>query len=715
LPAVQDSTVADPQAIAAYERGHGRPIIGCRRTFTSSSPAGTDHEDERFSGVNTMTSARVLQRVTLWLAGWMVAVAIQPALAQEAVVDPPGRVARLSYIDGDVSMAPADSEDWADAVLNRPLTSGDKLALGADGRAELQVGSATIHLDRDSAFSFVELDDDVLQMSVTEGAATIGVRSLGEKETIQIETPNATVFLRHPGEYHLEVDQSGDRTIIKARSGEAEVVGGSKASYLVRANQEGVFTGLENLTSKIDPIAPRTAFESWANDRDRRDERSASARYVSPEVIGYEDLDDDGEWIEEPSYGHVWRPIYVASDWAPYRYGRWGWVSPWGWTWIDDARWGFAPFHYGRWAHLRNRWCWVPGPRHLRPVYAPALVGWVGGPSVSVSLSFGSGVGWYPLAPREIYVPGYRHTPRYVRYVNESNTVIINNTHITNVYGRRDQRWGEQHHDRPGAITVVGRDHFVGGRPIGGNRLHVNERDLRQWRDNVRPPVIAPDRDSVLAGQPRRAPPSGARYFDNPKNGTSDFRAQRQRVLSGDVKRTEQLTRDRGNVVRDRTDPSGGRENGGRDARQNERVEIMRPESPVQSLRQRDESQLLRPRNDSRQRDDSPNVRQRDDSRQRDYPSPTLRQRDDSRQRDDWRRPVESRPAAPQIREQPSRNFRRESPPGKEPRAETRSNTPSYAPRPVERSTQSQGRDNNGSSQARPPRAHSNPKQQDSR
>src|SRR5690606_15092699 len=144
--------------------------------------------------------------------------------------------------------------------------------------------------------------------------------------------------------------------------------GGTRA-YVVRAGETGSFSGLDALAAQIDPIAPRTAFESWANERDRRDQSSRSARYVSRHVVGYEDLDDNGEWIVEAEYGYVWRPLYVASGWAPYRYGHWSWISPWGWTWIDDARWGFAPFHYGRWARVRNRWCWVPGPRHLRPVY----------------------------------------------------------------------------------------------------------------------------------------------------------------------------------------------------------------------------------------------------------------------------------------------------------------------------------------------------------
>ena len=34
-----------------------------------------------------------------------------------------------------------------------------------------------------------------------------------------------------------------------------------------------------------------------------------------------------------------------------------------------------------------------------RPVYAPALVAWVGGPHLSVNVSFGGGggVAWFPL------------------------------------------------------------------------------------------------------------------------------------------------------------------------------------------------------------------------------------------------------------------------------------------------------------------------------
>ncbi|WP_116812639.1 DUF6600 domain-containing protein [Steroidobacter cummioxidans] len=436
------------------------------------------------------------------------------------VVDPPSRVARLGYVDGDVTVAPAGSDEWADAALNRPLTSGDRLWVEDKGRAELQIGSAAVYLDGDTGFGLIELDDHVLQASLTEGVATIRVRRLAEGETIQIETPHSTVHLNRVGEYSLEVDKSADRTIVKTRNGEADVSGGGNEHFTVRDNERGVFTGVEALSGTIEPLGPRTAFENWANDRDARNERSQSAQYVSRDVIGYEDLDDNGEWISEPEYGYVWRPTYVVSNWAPYRYGRWVYVSPWGWSWIDDARWGFAPFHYGRWAYIRSNWCWVPGPRHIRPVYAPALVGWVGGPTVGVSVSFGN-VGWYPLGPRDVFYPGYRHTPRYIRYVNVSNTVVINNNYF---YGRRLPPPHFDYHRYPGAVTSVPRDYFVGGRRIGDHWVRPDDNQMRNWHGVREPPAIAPYRESVLGGAIRR-PPRDVDRFNN--MGRGDYYAGR--------------------------------------------------------------------------------------------------------------------------------------------------------------------------------------------
>src|SRR5688572_8559724 len=592
-------------------------------------------------------NVRVISRhAVVWLAGLVGLAAAHYVRAQEPVVDPPGRVARLSLMDGEVSLAPAGTEEWADGVLNRPITSGDRVWVGTDGRAELQIGTASVHLDRSTGFEFIELDDDVMQMSLTEGVATVRVRSLGDRETIQVETPNATVHFRHPGDYTVQVDTETDRTIVRTRNGEAEVTGANK-SFRVRTDEEGSFTGLDGLTANIGRLPARTAFETWANDRDRRGDTSESARYVSREVVGYEDLDDEGDWIDEPEYGHVWRPRYVVHDWAPYRYGRWGWVAPWGWTWIDDARWGFAPFHYGRWAFVRHRWCWVPGPRHIRPYYAPALVGWVGGPSVNVSLSFGHGVGWYPLAPREVYRPWYRHTPRYVRHVNVSNTIIVNNINVTNVYGRRGERPRHTYANDNWAnsVTTVGRDVFVRGGRVGSQRVHVSDRDLRQWRADVRPSTIAPERQSILAGQPRRdAPPRAALNQENPKRVSGgDFRATR--VAAEQIKRAQASQRDLApeNRVALREPKERVQSMRGQPTRQNEVRSEQRARPPVQALQSS-------PSENRSNRSGDNSIR---------------RSREDIEQRDTFRRAQPQIREERQLRERPSESRRevREAPP----------------------------------------------------
>jgi hypothetical protein len=595
-----------------------------------------------------MTSVAVSRHSLAWLACLIALAGAPAARALDSPVDPPGRVARLSLIEGEVSFAPAGTDEWAEAVLNRPLTSEDRLSVGVDGRAEVQVGSATVHLNRNAQFGFIELDDDVMQMSLVDGAATIRVRRLADGETVKIETPNATVRLRGEGEYHVEVNPDSDQTIVKTRSGAADVMGGSQ-SYTVRANEQGVFSGLENLTAQTGPIAERTPFEAWANDRNGREEQSESSRYVSHDVVGYQDLDNQGDWVHEREYGYVWRPLYVSAGWAPYRYGRWAWISPWGWSWIDDAPWGYAPFHYGRWVNLHQRWCWVPGPRHLRPIYAPALVGWMGGPSVSASIAYGPGVGWYPLGPREVYWPGYRHTPRYVRNVNVSNTVVSNH-YITNVYSRprrhEDHRYRQEEHRYrryPDAITAVQRDHFVSGRQIGGYRVRLNDRDVREWRDDPRPPAIAPYRESVLAGQPRERRPD--RFTNRDRDwlarrggaGRVDFTAERRAIENNggrpisrsqlidnpkergdyrvsqpsDIKRhliEQRQQNERGaSTSINRPTPRGAPQHADQQQQRipaeradNERVEILRAQSETQAIRQRSDSTPREPQQQQR-------------------------------------------------------------------------------------------------------------------
>lgn len=229
-------------------------------------------------------------------------------------------------------------------------------------------------------------------------------------------------------------------------------------------------------------------------------------------MTGYEDLDDSGDWSYAGGYGPVWYPTAIPAGWAPYRFGHWIWVAPWGWTWVDDARWGFAPFHYGRWSLIGGRWGWVPGPVAVHPVYAPALVAFVGGGGFNLSIG-GGGVAWFPLAPGEVFVPAYHVSHMYVTQVNVTNTVV-NVTRVTNVYNYYTanktaviNRVTYANQAAPNAVTAVTRDTFVNARPVARNVVAVQARDIAQA------PVthmvgVEPARSSVIgAGNPTRVAP----------------------------------------------------------------------------------------------------------------------------------------------------------------------------------------------------------------
>lgn len=348
--------------------------------------------------------------------------------------DPPGRVARLQYISGAVSVQPGGVKDWVDAVVNRPLTTADRVWTDKDSRSELHLGSAFIRMNAMTSLTLTNLADQSVQLELDQGTVNLHVRHLYDGEIYEIDTPNMAFTVMKSGEYRFDVDPDGDTTRVTVWQGEGEATGQERA-VKVHKSEQAIFSGGDSLNHEIAQAPEFDGFDDWCRVRDQRQEHSQSVRYVSPDVVGAEDLDDYGTWRVVPAYGPVWVPA-VAPGWAPYHFGHWVWIEPWGWTWVDDAPWGFAPSHYGRWVYYDNYWGWVPGPVAVRPVYAPALVAWVGGSHWGLSVSFGggAGVGWFPLGYGEPYIPPYRVSRNYFQNVNVTNTHITNITNVTNNY-----------------------------------------------------------------------------------------------------------------------------------------------------------------------------------------------------------------------------------------------------------------------------------------
>jgi hypothetical protein len=431
--------------------------------------------------------------------------------------DPPGRVARLNYSEGAVSFQPAGENDWVTAVPNRPMVTGDNLWADENSRAEAHIGSTAIRLGPKTGITFLEITDRTTQIRLAQGSLIMRVRHVDDEDTYEVDTPNLSFALLQPGEYRIDVSEDGKQTVTTVWQGRGEVTGAG-FTYTVVAGQSATFTGTDHLDYDLGQLPRSDSFDRWAFDRDDREDRADSANYVSRETTGYEDLDEYGDWSYVAGYGPCWRPRAVVVGWAPYRFGHWVWIAPWGWTWVEDEPWGFAPFHYGRWAFVTGGWFWVPGPVVVRPIWAPAFVAFVGGDAgFQFSVGIGGGaVGWFPLAPGEVFVPGYRVSRTYVNNVNITNT-RVNVTNVTNVYNTvvvNNQTnvnritYVNQHVN--GGVTVVSREAFVNAKPVAKNIVQVPQREIETTPVTHRV-AVEPSRASVLGpGRPASAKPPAA-------------------------------------------------------------------------------------------------------------------------------------------------------------------------------------------------------------
>ncbi len=423
--------------------------------------------------------------------------------------DPPARVARLGFIQGSVSFNPAGTQDWVAAPVNRPLTTGDQLWADRGGRAELQLDGSSLRLGASTSMAFLNLSDQATQVQLTAGTLLVHVRHLYDQETYEIDTPNLAFTVLRAGTYRVTVDENAGTTTINVRRGQGEVTGGGTA-YSLYEGEDDVFAGTDQLTETAQYQSPAPdSLDAWSDGRDNRWDNSASARYVSPDVVGYQDLDDHGSWTATPEYGHVWIPRGVEPGWAPYQSGHWAYVPPWGYTWVDDQPWGFAPFHYGRWIHTGQAWGWCPAPPpgpdvvYVRPVYAPALVAWV---------TVGAGVAWFALGPREVYVPSYPVSREYVNAVNVSNTTvnttIVNNVYNTTIINKTANNTNITYVNRnaPGAIVATSREAFASAAPVARNRLPVDTRAAAAAPVRAVAPPVVPTRQAVIG--PSRAAPA---------------------------------------------------------------------------------------------------------------------------------------------------------------------------------------------------------------
>ncbi|MFL6696077.1 MAG: DUF6600 domain-containing protein [Vitreoscilla sp.] len=362
-------------------------------------------------------------RRRLLFAGALAAACLASA-GVRAQGDPPGRVGRVAEIAGTVRTVNPEGA-WDALVRNQPLSTGDRISTDKSGRATLQFGSTTVRIGADSDLIVTQLDDQKIRLHFDHGQLAVRVRSddiLGE---LFIETDEGAWVPHHPGEYRF--DRAAHQVLAaQAWSGDMLLEAPDSSLPLAAPQRAQVWrTGAQQTTHYRLVPAVKDAFGDAVLAADKADDKlsaASAAAQVPAEMTGAAELARYGAWSVAASGLHVWTPAKLPAGWAPYQQGAWSWNSPWGWTWVDDQPWGFAPFHYGRWLTVKGHWAWTPGQwGAARPVYAPALVGWFGGPALTVDGA--PAVGWVALAPDEPVFPGYAVSARYWNALIDASVV----------------------------------------------------------------------------------------------------------------------------------------------------------------------------------------------------------------------------------------------------------------------------------------------------
>jgi hypothetical protein len=436
------------------------------------------------NGTNRAWLAAIAMFAAISILGQAPAPAPESSASAENDADSPNRaVARISIINGVVSVRRGDSGEAVSAAVNAPLTGTDRLLTGEGSRAEIQFDA--VNMIRLAPMTEVRLGDLAYhQYQVQIATGTTIFRVLRDNDAqIEISTPSVAVRPLKKGVYRITVKADGTSEIT-VRSGEVEIASPKGTEKLGSGKTMEARGPADNPEFQVISAIAHDQFDEWNLNRDRDLEKSASARYVNPDINGTEELDNNGRWVDDPSYGQVWVPN-VDPGWAPYRVGRWAWVDYYGWTWVSADPWGWAPYHYGRWYWGSFGWAWWPGAIYGQCYWRPALVGFFGwGPGFGVGFGFGN-VGWVALAPFERFHPWYGGGIYGRGFVNVN---ITRNVNVTNVY--RNARVSN-------GVTSVGSNQFGRGAVNSSNYIHAGPADLSHAGAVRGSMPITPSREST--------------------------------------------------------------------------------------------------------------------------------------------------------------------------------------------------------------------------
>lgn len=441
-----------------------------------------------------MSTLRTMLGALVVLAGTFIAGLAQ---ASPPPGDPPARAGRIAEFDGGTWVFDQDQGQWSPAMRNRALAEGDRVSTSPEARATLQIGSLRIWIGPRSEIELLQLDERGLQLQLHNGSAVLRVRSRESAEQTALFTREARFRPLRAGLYRF--DRIDDTTFAGTERGDL-MLEDSTSMPIGPGVRIELWRDARAVLQQRNATWPQDALQQRVAREEGADERSASLRYVSPEITGVEELDRYGRWERHPEFGMVWAPVHVSVGWAPFRDGRWVWLRHWGWTWVDNQPWGFATSHYGRWVPVGPRWVWAPGSHVGPPIFVPGVVAWVGGPTVSIGISIGGGhrplpgSAWVPLPLAQPWRPWYPATPVYVERINREPWPQRG-------HGHREPR----PHERPAWPVAPG----LHSGPLPPPVLHTPGHPAAPTMRHTPRLVAGDDRPAPSPIQPPAQPPAG--------------------------------------------------------------------------------------------------------------------------------------------------------------------------------------------------------------
>jgi FecR protein len=474
-----------------------------------------------------------------WIAG--AAVLVCGIAAAHAYDMPVQRAARLSYLQGNVTVVRMDNTGSDTAQVNMPLAEGLRVMTGEDGQAEVEFEDGSlVRLTPNSSLNLDHLSADTggnfqTQLSLAHGLVYAELRA-ASKYSYQINVDGAVVSPVENATIRINLDEPP--TVIAVLTGKAHIERASQDSGGYRTDVHGG----ESLTS--DPFDTSRYFlsqqitqDSWDNWNEERDQAAADEaanrtavrdNFEGDHGYGWSDLDANGSWYNVPGQGQVWQPtIGMDANFDPYGYGSWVWYPGSGYVWASGYNWGWTPFRCGNWSFWGGfGWGWIPGVNCglggwgfpggvfviniIRPPnsyhFLPLPVRGPGGvhPIVPVHPGHGPGVPMRPVHSART-IAGYTVEP--LRPVGNGYT-----SRGGSAMGASLQRDFPMDHNHQPVIGRVGNQGSTPGSNVSGALVAKpgTEGHSNGWTRGAR----AADGTPVPAGQPMRPPPPNSQRLD---------------------------------------------------------------------------------------------------------------------------------------------------------------------------------------------------------